>query len=320
MAKKRDGNELERIEEALDVEQYALAGELTAKYSKKYPDDLDDLDGLWFRGLSLYCLDRCNEAKTLLTAALPRFSEEFLGGVMACLARIHRDAGCYAEAERLYGQAIDASPQDSELYVELGELLMSVDRFAEAEEIAKKGILAEASVIEDLHFFLGTLYRAQGEIARAYHSFQVVLAGYENEEATAALIDLEQAARVRAIKLPKFKPLADDESDTEDEGNHIPGELAANIQRELFVDILSGKKKVDYRPMTDSWRTRIEDAGCPPFHFRIINGLSKDAPELTIVCEKVLGNLWGEEYELHLGEIIDVKNWDAENPGEEIEA
>ena len=309
MVKKRDSRELQKIEDAIDEEQYALAGEMSQKYFKKYPDDLD---GLWLRGLSLYYLERCEESKALLNQALPHFSEDFRGSVLTYLARIHREQGSLSEAEGLYRQAIDASPEDAGNYVELGELLMSMEKFSEAEDVAKKGIVAEASAVEDLHFFLGKLYRSKGEIAKAYDSFQSVLAGYDDEDAEAAILDLELAARVRGIKLVKFEPSPDVDLDSDQDAEPVSGGMVANIQREDFAEILSGQKTIEYRAFTDYWRTLIENAGRPPFHFRIINGMSKDAPELTIVCEKVVANIWDEQYELHLGEIINIKNQEPE--------
>ena len=86
--------------------------------------------------------------------------------------------------------------------------------------------------------------------------------------------------------------------------------MSANIQREYFLTILSGEKKIEYRDWTDYWQTRITNAGRPPFHLRLINGMHKNAPELTVLVEKVLMNAWDNEYELHLGEVIAVKNWE----------
>jgi hypothetical protein len=40
--------------------------------------------------------------------------------------------------------------------------------------------------------------------------------------------------------------------------------------------------------------------------------MTKNAPELTVVVEKVLLNVWEGEYELHLGTVIDLKGWNRE--------
>ena len=115
----------------------------------------------------------------------------------------------------------------------------------EAEQVAKQGIFAEASVIEDLHFFLGKLHRSNGEVAKAYESFQIVLMGYEDEDAEAALTDLEQAARVKGIKLPKVYASSDDnDDDSETDEEHVPGEMIANVQQKSLRKFFQAKQKL----------------------------------------------------------------------------
>lgn len=88
--------------------------------------------------------------------------------------------------------------------------------------------------------------------------------------------------------------------------------MTANIHREFFVAIASGRKKIEYRAATEFWQIRVDKAGKPPFHLRVINGMTKQAPELTVVVEKVLLDVWAQEYQFHLGKVIDIKHWDRE--------
>ncbi|WP_010586190.1 tetratricopeptide repeat protein [Schlesneria paludicola] len=310
MAKKRDSRDLQKIEAALDEEMFALAGELSQRYVEKYPSDVE---GQWLRGLSLYFLGRGKDAGECINAALSQLSLDFRGAALTYLARISRDAGHFVEAEELYSQAIEAAPQDAGNYVELASMLLAFNKVLDAEAIARRGIDAEASPTSDLYFFLGSCFRAHGDLVGSYDAFCRVLDECDDEEAEAAMTDLEQAAGVRGIELPQMEePSEAGECGSEDNAEHEPGQMVANIQQEFFVKILSGEKKIEYRRHTDYWQTRIENAGKPPFHLRIINGMTKDAPELTVVVNKVVINPWEAEYELHLGDVIDIRNWEPD--------
>ena len=46
-----------------------------------------------------------------------------------------------------------------------------------------------------------------------------------------------------------------------------------------------------------------------PFLLRLINGMTKNAPEVTVVVDKVVKKTKDGYYELHLGRIRQVKNW-----------
>lgn len=310
MAKKRDSRELQKIEVALDEQLIAYAGELSQRYVEKYPADIE---GQWSRGLTLYFLGRGKEAGDCIRAVLPQLSLDFRGAALTYLARISRDAGQFAEAEDQYSQAIDAAPQEAGNYVELASMLLAVDKLSEAVVIAQKGINAEASPLSDLYFFLGSYYRSRGDLEDAYNAFREILEEHEDDDAEAAMIDLEKAAEVREAELPQFEASSGDDVVSEDNAEHTAGQMVANIQHEHFVQVLSGEKKVEYRSHTDYWETRIENAGRPPFHLRLINGMNNGAPELTVVVEKVVINPWDVEYELHLGDVIDVKNWQTDS-------
>lgn len=320
MAKKRNAKELKKIEEAQERQHFAYAAELSRRYVAAYPDDLE---GKWLNGLSLFYLDRNNEAKRQLEEALPHFSDDFRGAALTFLARIQRRLGDRTNAERYYLQAIEADPQDSDNFVELATELFASNRLEEAIALARKGIEAGASPLEDLHGLLVAFYRSTGDIVKAAESLSQV--EQDDEEVEAAVEDFRLVADLLGIELPKDELSSDQEEEGDEEGEseeedsdseeeqHEPGKMALNIHREFFVKILSGEKKIEYRAFTPYWQTRIDKAGPPPFHLRVINGMLKNAPELTVVVKKVLINPWAGEYELHLGDVIDVKNWDREN-------
>lgn len=83
--------------------------------------------------------------------------------------------------------------------------------------------------------------------------------------------------------------------------------LTTTIKREYFIKILSRRKKIEYREIKEYWENRLAKHK-PPFLLRLINGMSKRAPELTVQVTKVRRNNRKSMHELHLGKIIESKN------------
>jgi hypothetical protein len=81
--------------------------------------------------------------------------------------------------------------------------------------------------------------------------------------------------------------------------------ITTTIKREWLAKILAGTKKVEYREMKPYWTKRLEGIGCP-FELRLINGMSKDAPEVVLRIDEV--TVGGGRYELHIGAILSTKN------------
>ena len=86
--------------------------------------------------------------------------------------------------------------------------------------------------------------------------------------------------------------------------------LTTIIKRQPLREIIAGTKKVEYREIKPYWDKRLAKYE-PPFLLRLINGMRKDVPEVTVEVVKVKKNRWSGYYELYLGDIIDVKNSDA---------
>jgi hypothetical protein len=86
--------------------------------------------------------------------------------------------------------------------------------------------------------------------------------------------------------------------------------FTANIKREWLARILAGSKKIEYRGATDYWLGRLERAGPPPFHLRLINGMKSDSPEALVVVDDVDIELLASEIRLHLGKIVSTTRWD----------
>ena len=83
--------------------------------------------------------------------------------------------------------------------------------------------------------------------------------------------------------------------------------LTTTIKREYFIAILSFKKKIEYRDIKEYWVNRLAKYK-PPFLLRLINGMSKQAPELTVQVIKVRRDNRKGWFELHFGKINESKN------------
>ncbi len=83
--------------------------------------------------------------------------------------------------------------------------------------------------------------------------------------------------------------------------------LTTIIKRQFLREIVAGTKTIEYREIKPYWDERLSNYKLP-FKLRLINGMAHDAPEATMVVTKVRKNVWSGYYELHLGEILDVKD------------
>ena len=85
--------------------------------------------------------------------------------------------------------------------------------------------------------------------------------------------------------------------------------LTSTIQREWLKEIVAGRKTVEYREIKPYWTKRLAEVS-PPFFLRLINGMSTNAPEVTVQIDRVRTNLGSGNYELHIGKVVEVRNWD----------
>ena len=85
--------------------------------------------------------------------------------------------------------------------------------------------------------------------------------------------------------------------------------LTTTIQREFLREIVAGRKNVEYRELKPYWDGRLSKVRVP-FLLRLINGMSARAPEVTVTVRRVVKNARARQYELHLGEVVEVRNWD----------
>ena len=86
--------------------------------------------------------------------------------------------------------------------------------------------------------------------------------------------------------------------------------LHLNLFREYFNQIVEGTKTIEYRKKTDYWKKRIENREYDYIQFR--NGYAKIAPTMLVEYNgyKVGFNGIGEEYQIKIGKIIEVNNYE----------
>jgi hypothetical protein len=84
--------------------------------------------------------------------------------------------------------------------------------------------------------------------------------------------------------------------------------VTAQIQEQWLREIVAKRKRIEYREIKPFWDKRFSGIRAP-FHLRLINGMRKKAPEVTIVVTKIVKSGRTGQYHLHLGRIISVKSW-----------
>lgn len=84
--------------------------------------------------------------------------------------------------------------------------------------------------------------------------------------------------------------------------------ITTTIKRPYLAQIINGTKKIEYREMKPYWKKRLRSISIP-FVLRLINGMQIKAPEVTLIIKKIRKNTVDEVYELHIGKIVNFKNW-----------
>lgn len=91
--------------------------------------------------------------------------------------------------------------------------------------------------------------------------------------------------------------------------------ITTTIQRQWLAEIVAGTKTIEYREVKPYWTMRLVQSGgttipCP-FKMRLINGMSKKAPEVTVRIDKITvdTHVPPTQFELHIGKVLNVKNW-----------
>jgi len=85
--------------------------------------------------------------------------------------------------------------------------------------------------------------------------------------------------------------------------------ITTTVERQWLREIIAQRKKVEYREIKPYWKRRF-DAVKVPFLLRLINGMQRNAPEVTVEIIRVTANKSQNRYELRIGKIVSAKNWD----------
>ena len=85
--------------------------------------------------------------------------------------------------------------------------------------------------------------------------------------------------------------------------------ITTTIQREWLREIVAGRKRVEYREIKPYWDRRLVDVP-RPFLLRLINGMTANAPEVTVRIDRVVRRESVGEYRLYIGAVVRYRNWD----------
>jgi hypothetical protein len=88
--------------------------------------------------------------------------------------------------------------------------------------------------------------------------------------------------------------------------------ITGTITREWLARIISGKKRYEWRGSSDFWENRVKKAGPPPFRFRLINGMKKDAPEATVLVSEVNWDDAAVAIKFTIDRVLETRNWKTE--------
>jgi len=85
--------------------------------------------------------------------------------------------------------------------------------------------------------------------------------------------------------------------------------ITTTIEREWLAQIVAGTKKIEYRRIKPYWTKRFENVSLP-FELRLLNGMNRPVPEVTVLIHKVTKDRRAGEYQLHIKKILGFKHWD----------
>jgi hypothetical protein len=85
--------------------------------------------------------------------------------------------------------------------------------------------------------------------------------------------------------------------------------ITTTIEREWLAGIIAGTKRTEYRQIKPYWRKRFDSVSLP-FELRLINGMQRKAPEVTVLIDRIRRNPATRQYELHIARVVRYANWD----------
>jgi hypothetical protein len=85
--------------------------------------------------------------------------------------------------------------------------------------------------------------------------------------------------------------------------------ITTTIKREWLAEIVAETKTTEYREMKPYWSKKL-DGLSRPFALRLINGMQKNSPEVTVLIDRVRANRRTQQFELHIARVLQYSHWD----------
>jgi hypothetical protein len=85
--------------------------------------------------------------------------------------------------------------------------------------------------------------------------------------------------------------------------------ITTTIKRQWLAEIVAGTKRIEYRELKDYWSLNGVKV---PFELRLINGMNRPIPEVTVLIGKVTIDRREKVYELHIKKVIGFKHWEKD--------
>ncbi len=83
--------------------------------------------------------------------------------------------------------------------------------------------------------------------------------------------------------------------------------ITTTIKREWLAEIIDAIKKIEYRQIKPYWTRRLKRVTLP-FELRLINGMNRPIPEVTVLIHRITKARG--EYRLHIRKVLHFKHWD----------
>jgi hypothetical protein len=85
--------------------------------------------------------------------------------------------------------------------------------------------------------------------------------------------------------------------------------VTTTIERQWLAEIIAGTKKVEYREIKPYWTKRFTKVSVP-FELRLLNGMIRPVPEVTVLIHKITNDRRAGSYKLHIKKVLRFKHWD----------
>jgi tetratricopeptide (TPR) repeat protein len=171
---------------------------LSVELLKAFLQDCPDHGPAWRRlGRIRADMSRFEEAEQALQTAMDLATPPNLLFVYCDLGTLFRHKGDIGAAEYWFGRAIEKDPDDAQGYILLGGMLARGGRLAEAEQAHRRATACTKGCVDEAHYNLGLVLRAQERYGEAVACFEEALRlDPQYKVARLAKRDVEHAMRL----------------------------------------------------------------------------------------------------------------------------